>query len=192
MANICDNSVTFTDFTEEFRALVFCAVNKDNFFEVLYPVEEDRRTAWGAFLDEVFESSFTDDEIFISFTTKWQPPIELYEWLRETYGCSIKATYEESGMDFAGIWQDGEDRQIQMSDVEAYCELFGSDHPDYDCLCPVKDGKVYNDNGEVIGITVSKYKWLPLGEQELYNCQTGYDNNIYCSTFDLEELGLDD
>jgi hypothetical protein len=34
-------------------------------------------------------------------------------------GCSIHATYEEGGMDFAGIYEDGEDQG--MDDISEWC-----------------------------------------------------------------------
>ena len=35
-------------------------------------------------------------------------------------GCSLSATYEEGGMDFAGIYEDGDDQY--MEGLEEWCE----------------------------------------------------------------------
>ena len=54
------------------------------------------------------------------FDSAWSPPIEAYNtFLDMMDGCSLEATYEEGGMDFAGIYEDGEDQG--MDDISDYC-----------------------------------------------------------------------
>ena len=54
------------------------------------------------------------------FDSAWSPPIEAYNtFLDDMDGCSIEATYEEGGMDFAGIYEDGEDQG--MDDISEWC-----------------------------------------------------------------------
>ena len=49
------------------------------------------------------------------FQTAWAPPIGVYEKLFED-GFEVYATYYEPGCDFAGIWEDGDDQGITLSD----------------------------------------------------------------------------
>jgi len=46
--------------------------------------------------------------LMLSFDSAWSPPIAAYQRLVEQ-GFRIRAMYDESGMAFAGIWEDGED-----------------------------------------------------------------------------------
>ena len=63
-----------------------------------------------------------DDEIgetarwSIFFDTAWSPAIGIYEKLMEQ-GFEVYATYYEPGCDFAGIWDDGDDYCITLSEV---------------------------------------------------------------------------
>ena len=46
--------------------------------------------------------------LMLNFDSAWSPPIAAYERLVEQ-GFRIRAMYHESGMCFAGIWEDGDD-----------------------------------------------------------------------------------
>jgi hypothetical protein len=59
-----------------------------------------------------------DGGIMISFDSAWSPPIAAYEKLTEM-GFEIRAFYHESGMCFAGIWEDGFDDYYEFSDMNA-------------------------------------------------------------------------
>jgi len=48
------------------------------------------------------------------FDSAWAPPIEAYNtFLGDMDNCSIEATYEEGGMDFAGIYYNGDDQYME-------------------------------------------------------------------------------
>ena len=48
------------------------------------------------------------------FDSAWAPPIEAYNtFLDDMDNCSIEATYEEGGMDFAGIYTNGDDQYME-------------------------------------------------------------------------------
>ena len=48
------------------------------------------------------------------FDSAWAPPIEAYNtFLGDMDNCSIEATYEEGGMDFAGIYDNGDDDYME-------------------------------------------------------------------------------
>jgi len=71
------------------------------------------------------------------FDSAWGPPIEAYNtFLDDMDGCSIEATYEEGGMDFAGIYEDGEDSYLEdISDFARQKVATGdSGDPLYDLL----------------------------------------------------------
>jgi hypothetical protein len=46
--------------------------------------------------------------LVLSFDSAWGPPIEAYQKL-DAMGFRIRAMYDESGMAFAGIWDNGDD-----------------------------------------------------------------------------------
>tara|TARA_B100001057_G_C22620053_1_gene860137 strand:- start:262 stop:882 length:621 start_codon:yes stop_codon:yes gene_type:complete len=55
------------------------------------------------------------------FESAWAPPITAYDkFLDDMDGCSLYATYEEGGMDFAGIYDDGSDDY--MEGISEPCE----------------------------------------------------------------------
>jgi len=56
-----------------------------------------------------------DDRLTMSFDSAWSPPIGAYEKLADL-GFSVRAYYYESGMCYAGIWEDGIDDYYDMSD----------------------------------------------------------------------------
>ena len=47
--------------------------------------------------------------LMLSFESAWSPPTSAYEKLVDL-GFSIRAMYDEPGMAFAGIWEDGDDQ----------------------------------------------------------------------------------
>ncbi len=54
------------------------------------------------------------------FESAWAPPVAAYDaFLDDMDGCSIDATYEECGMDYAGIYEDGKD--AYMEDLSDWC-----------------------------------------------------------------------
>ena len=69
---------------------------------------------WGTKWDlcDVTATQPFEDTVLLHFDTAWSPPIEAYQKL-EALGFEILAYYYESGMQFAGIYQDGEDDSYQ-------------------------------------------------------------------------------
>jgi len=53
-----------------------------------------------------------------SFDSAWAPPIAAYEKL-EQLGFSVRATYYEGGMAYAGLWEDGNDDYYDLSQMNA-------------------------------------------------------------------------
>ncbi|CAB4125662.1 hypothetical protein UFOVP181_459 [uncultured Caudovirales phage] len=56
-----------------------------------------------------------DNRLTMSFDSAWSPPIGAYEKLTDL-GFEVRAYYYESGMCYAGIWEDGIDDYYDMSD----------------------------------------------------------------------------
>jgi len=75
---------------------------------------------WGTKWDvEPYEPIEYDDQhdgnkVTFGFDSAWSPPTGVYEALVEQ-GFTVKAFYYESGMCFAGRWEDGDDDYLEMS-----------------------------------------------------------------------------
>jgi len=55
------------------------------------------------------------------FESPWAPPIEAYNtFVEDMDGCSLTADYHEPGMDFAGIYDNGDDQY--MEGLGEWCE----------------------------------------------------------------------
>lgn len=65
---------------------------------------------WGTKWDlcDITASQPFDDTVLLHFDTAWAPPVEAYARLEEL-GFTVRAYYYESGMQFAGIYEDGND-----------------------------------------------------------------------------------
>lgn len=55
----------------------------------------------------------TSDGLVLGFDTAWSPPVKAYEKLLDL-GFTIRAYYYESGMGFAGVWEDGFDEEYSI------------------------------------------------------------------------------
>ncbi len=58
--------------------------------------------------DKVMLTEGQKNDITIGFDSAWSPPIGIYEKMVDQ-GFSVRAYYYEPGMNFAGIWWDGDD-----------------------------------------------------------------------------------
>jgi hypothetical protein len=76
---------------------------------------ENWGTKWDA---SVLDFGIEDGLLHVSFDTAWGPPTAFYQKLFEQeYG--VKGLYYESGMCFAGIWEDGDDDYYEFSNENA-------------------------------------------------------------------------
>jgi hypothetical protein len=72
---------------------------------------------WGTKWDvgaEGYEVEIEDGRLTLSFDSAWSPPLEAYAKLEEL-GFEVRAYYYESGMCFAGMWEDGCDDFYDLS-----------------------------------------------------------------------------
>ena len=78
---------------------------------------------WGSKWDvDADYLELSDDGTTITgwFDSAWAPPIHAYEYfLTDNEDCSIKSYYYEGGMDFAGLWEDFADAEVNPSDFTA-------------------------------------------------------------------------
>lgn len=73
---------------------------------------------WGTKWDigaEGYEVEIENGRLTLSFDSAWSPPLAAYEKLIEL-GFEVRAYYYESGMCYAGIWEDGCDDYYDISD----------------------------------------------------------------------------
>jgi hypothetical protein len=142
MPNWCNNSITIQGSTETLETLWEEANKEDSgLLQAMVPMPSElndttapsegvnwydwRVQNWGTKWDVDLEGlEFHNNHDGTSviegwFDSAWAPPIEAYNtFLDDMDGCSIEATYEEGGMDFAGIYEDGEDSYIEgISDL---------------------------------------------------------------------------
>ena len=140
MPNWCNNSITIQGPTETVKTLWEEAKTADNgsfgLLNAMVPMPKEledtqgmsdgpnwyqwRVNNWGTKWDISDEGlEFTDNGDGTSsitgwFDSAWSPPIEAYNtWLDDNDNCSLYATYEEGGMDFAGIYDDGHDEYME-------------------------------------------------------------------------------
>ena len=80
-----------------------------------------------------------DSWLVLDFDTAWAPPHGIYEALVEQ-GYSVNAAYMESGMDYWGIWIDGNDEI--GGEMSAYqVDKFGRSYVEWDALQEGSEGK---------------------------------------------------
>jgi hypothetical protein len=76
---------------------------------------------WGTKWDiggDGHEAQDIDGGLSLSFDSAWSPPVSAYEKLMDL-GFRIYAMYHESGMCFAGIWDNGDDDYYEYSDMNS-------------------------------------------------------------------------
>ena len=160
MPNWCNNSITIQGSTETVETLWEEANKEDSGLlnamvpmpvelnDTVSPSDGDnwynwRVNNWGTKWDVDLEGlEFINNHDGTSvitgyFDSAWAPPIEAYNtFLDDMDGCSLSATYEEGGMDFAGTYEDGEDQYLEgISDLAREKVKTGdSGDPLYDLL----------------------------------------------------------
>jgi hypothetical protein len=75
---------------------------------------------WGTKWDitEFYGATRKDDKLCFSFQSAWGPPEEAFDYFYdEKEDVSIDLKYYEPGMDFAGIFKDGDDRSYTLSEA---------------------------------------------------------------------------
>ena len=71
-------------------------------------------TKWDVGGDDLGPAQDIPGGLIMAFDSAWAPPIQFYEKLLDL-GFSVRASYYEPGMCFAGIWEDGNDDYYDLS-----------------------------------------------------------------------------
>ena len=143
MPNWCNNSVTISGPTETIRRVWENTTNSENdqsLLQAMAPMPDElvgtkapdenaknwyswRVNNWNTKWDVSDEGlEFTDNgdgtaTIEGWFDSAWSPPVGAYEqFLKNTNDCSVEASYYESGLDFGGFWENGND--IHFDDLQ--------------------------------------------------------------------------
>ena len=147
MPNWCNNSITISGPTETIKQVWDDAHDGEDFalLNAMVPMPTEledttkgsngdalnwydwRVANWGTKWDisdeglEYVDNKDGTSHITGWFDSAWAPPIEAYNtFLDDMDNCSIEATYEEGGMDFAGIYDNGDDEYLEG--LSEWCE----------------------------------------------------------------------
>ena len=129
MPNWCNNNISMTGPKDILEALWKKATENDNrLLEAMVPIGEwdygnavdTWGTKWDVSTDGLAFSDYGDGTAEISgfFDSAWAPPIEAMEtFITQNEGVSITLFFEEPGMDFCGVWDNGEILEGEMSAI---------------------------------------------------------------------------
>jgi Ferredoxin-like domain in Api92-like protein len=79
-------------------------------------------TKWDIGGDDAVLNEGHFNNVTLTFDSAWSPPINAYEKLVEM-GFMIRAYYYEPGMQFCGVWENGNDEYYQLGDYETAEEV---------------------------------------------------------------------
>jgi hypothetical protein len=145
MPNWCSNSITISGPTETIKQLWDDAHVGEDFglLQAMVPMPKQLEgttapadtpnwydwcvTNWGTKWDisdeglEYVDNKDGTSHITGWFDSAWAPPVTAYDtFLDDMDNCSIEASYEEGGMDFAGFYENGDDQY--MEGLSEWCE----------------------------------------------------------------------
>ena len=102
-----------------------------------------------------------NDELSITgyFDSAWGPPVGAYDkFLEQNPDCNISASYEEPGMDFAGVYDDGEDRCLE--NYSEYADEVIKNNLEK------SDNELYNELDDIYDLTTQRRDWIEMNEEE--------------------------
>jgi hypothetical protein len=126
-------------------------------------------TKWDIPISECYIADELTQELVVSFMSAWSPPIGAYqicldELRKSDPSASVRGTFDECGVGFIGIWEDGEDNTMELSSLyqglidkdpvsEKFAEDYGTslEHLAESFFCTQDDGcECYNckDDGK--------------------------------------------
>lgn len=130
MPNWCANSLTISHENPEQIERVKRAFVNEKLFEEFFPNTGDpdawyehNISQWGTKWDvgnkhEDFQDQQDTNTVTLNFDSAWSPPITAYQKFEEL-GFTVRATYYEPGMCFAGIYEDGFDDLYEYGNMDA-------------------------------------------------------------------------
>ena len=124
MPNFCNNYVIITGNPERLKVLADAAENSELFKAIKHYEEwsytefvETYGTKWELGIDDV---DLDGNTLTLMFESAWAPPIDAYNLLlAEDDIENVHATYSEHGMDFCGVYDNGNDIEMCMSELAA-------------------------------------------------------------------------
>ena len=142
MPNWCNNTITLSGPKDKVKAIFDKAKAEDALLQQLDPMPAELegttspsdsgddwynwrinnwQTKWEVDTENLEYREDGDTGIIEGwFDSAWSPPLAAYEtFLARNEDCSIKSYYYEGGMDFGGLWEDGADDCITISDYNA-------------------------------------------------------------------------
>ena len=97
------------------------------------------------------------------FETAWAPPIEAYNtFIEDMDGCSLIADYHEPGMDFAGIYDNGDDQS--MEGLGEYCEQVVKGKTQLE-----DTPELFQTLDDTFGLVENAREWIEENEEETVN-----------------------
>lgn len=134
MANNCWNSVIITGDIEtlkliesKFKSIENGVLNYKNYHKIFEgDVSDIEGEDWGSKWHTP-TVTLDNDKLLINGDSAWTPAIQLYELISEEYEVDCVLTYEETGMDFAGVvkWEKGD--MVESEEYTAWEYRFISD-----------------------------------------------------------------
>ena len=100
---------------------------------------------WGTKWDitEFYGTKRDGDKICFSFQSAWGPPTEAFDYLYcNNDNVSVDLKYYEPGMDFAGVYNDGEDKSYTLSEA--------APNGPKDVFWKTVEGKALDDTFEIV------------------------------------------
>jgi hypothetical protein len=89
----------------------------------------------------------SDDTISFWFDSPWGPPIALYEYMHNN-DYNVTAHYNEEGMSFVGMFDDGCDNYYEYSDLESLEDIPEEIVEHWDLLGRLEDQEEWDDEDE--------------------------------------------
>ena len=138
MPNYCSNGMTITGPIDTIKAVWERAnTNNSGLLEAMVPIGEWQYgtavATWGTKWDINIDGLEYEDNGDGTSTIQgwadsaWAPPTTAYDtFLENNEDCSIYATYIEEGMDFAGIYEDGDVEEETLSEIADIIQANGS------------------------------------------------------------------
>ena len=127
MPNYCSNMLTLTHEDPEMIVRARDAFARGEFINEFVPTPggewnyewcvSNWGTKWDVGDDQGI-NSITDHELVVYFDSAWSPPVAAYERLQDL-GFTVYATYYESGMCFAGIYDEHGDNYYDLSGMDS-------------------------------------------------------------------------
>jgi hypothetical protein len=152
-------------------------------------------TKWDVPFEECYFAEESDTSISMAFDTAWGPPTGVCKVLytrlvQEDPSVNVKCTFEEPGMDFIGLWENGEHEEWNIT--ELYVKLIDGDQKAKDFA---------NELGTDLETLAECYFCIDTNICHCYNCdpknpvrgyQSGMDANDEAAEEEEEEEEGDD